>query len=144
MLFDGGSLVLYVIAVMIYVVNIVKGLRMVSVGLYGEGLENMSQDRLDDIDLNLGVDAETGNEVLGREDNLRVFSASNTILALVLVGILVLQFGQWYAERAEAKERIAIAKRAEEREAAAEGKSSGAGVGKKDAKGAKKETKKTS
>lgn len=107
MLFDGGSLVLYMIAVIIYLTNIVKGLRIVSLGIYGEGLENMSQDRLDDIDLGTGVDQETGASVLGREDNLKVLSASNTILALVLVGVLVLQIGQWYAERAEEKERQA-------------------------------------
>ncbi len=39
---------------------------------------------------------------LSREDSLKVLSASNTILALVLVGVLVLQAGQWYAERKEA------------------------------------------
>ena len=41
---------------------------------------------------------------LGREDSLKVLSASNTILALVLVGVLVLQAGQWYAERKEQQE----------------------------------------
>ena len=41
---------------------------------------------------------------MGREDSLKVLSASNTILALVLVGVLVLQAGQWYAERKDALE----------------------------------------
>ena len=42
--------------------------------------------------------------VIGREDSLRVLAASNTILALVLVGVLVLQAGQWYAERKDQDE----------------------------------------
>ncbi len=33
-----------------------------------------------------------------------MLSASNTILALVLVGVLVLQIGQWYAERREVED----------------------------------------
>ncbi|KAK5074146.1 Protein csh3 [Lithohypha guttulata] len=117
MLFDGGSLVLYMIAVVIYMTNIVKGLRIVSLGQYGEGLKNAlgDQARADDIDVGTGVDVETGNDVLGREDNLKVLSASNTILALVLVGVLVLQIGQWYAERAEEKEKVALAKQDREK-----------------------------
>lgn len=110
MLFDGGSLVLYMIAIIIYLTNIVKGLRIVSMGTYGEGLGNLSQDKLDDVDLGTGVDQETGASVLGREDNLKVLSASNTILALVLFGVLTLQVGQWYAERVEEKERAAMIK----------------------------------
>lgn len=92
-LFDGASLVLYVIGVGVYVANIVKGLRCVSAGVWpGEPVEGA------------GVRHEgplTGDLVLGREDSLKVLSASNTILALVLVGVLVLQAGQWYAERKE-------------------------------------------
>ena len=53
--------------------------------------------------------------VLGREDSLKVLSASNTILALVLVGVLVLQAGQWYAERKEADENELMDKEARER-----------------------------
>lgn len=107
MLFDGGSLVLYMIAVVLYLTNIIKGFRIVSVGVYGEGLQGMDQDRVDDVN-SMGNDANTGNSVLGREDNLKVLAASNTILALVLMGVLVLQFGQWYAERAEEKERAKL------------------------------------
>lgn len=130
MLFDGGSLVLYMIAVIIYLTNIVKGLRIVSQGTYGEGIENLTQENLDDVDMGTGVNQETGMSVLGREDNLKVLSASNTILALVLVGVLVLQIGQWYAERAEEKERAAILKAANEEKAV-----DGAAVKKSDSKG---------
>jgi len=100
MLFDGGSLVLYMVAVIVYIANIVKGLRIVSDGTYGLGIAQLSQDQLDNVD-SAGLDVDTGDSVLGREDNLKVLAASNTILALVLVGVLLLQLGQWYAERVD-------------------------------------------
>lgn len=100
MLFDGGSLVLYMVAVIVYLANIVKGLRIVSDGTYGLGLKNLNQDQVDNVD-SAGFDIDTGDSVLGREDNLKVLAASNTILALVLVGVLVLQAGQWYADRTD-------------------------------------------
>ncbi|KAK3383355.1 putative secretory component protein shr3 [Lasiosphaeria ovina] len=91
-LFDGASLVLYVIGAGVYIANIVKGMRTVSAGAW-------------DDEGNGGIPFDgplTGEIILGREDSLKVLSASNTILALVLVGVLVLQVGQWYAERKEA------------------------------------------
>ena len=116
MLFDGGSLVLYMVAVIVYIANIVKGLRIVSEGSYGMGYDKLSQDALDDVDTR-GYDVNTGDSVLGREDNLKVLAASNTILALVLVGVLVLQVGQWYAERTdEAALKVFRAKEEAERE----------------------------
>lgn len=89
MLFDGASLVLYMCGVTVYIANIVKGLRLASAGQYGS---------------ELAASADENEQILGREDSLKVLSASNTILALVLVGILVLQAGQWYAERKDAQE----------------------------------------
>uniref|UniRef100_L2FHU2 Secretory component protein n=1 Tax=Colletotrichum fructicola (strain Nara gc5) TaxID=1213859 RepID=L2FHU2_COLFN len=74
-LFDGASLVLYLIGVGVYITNIVKGLRSV---------------------------------ILGKEDSLKVLAASNTILALVLVGVLVLQAGQWYAERKDREDFVKL------------------------------------
>lgn len=94
MLFDGASLVLYMCGVTVYIANIVKGLRLASAGRYGA---------------ELGTTAEEKEQILGREDSLKVLSASNTILALVLVGILVLQAGQWYAERKDAQEDESLA-----------------------------------
>ena len=95
-LFDGASLFLYMCGLTVYITNIVKGLRIVQDGLY---------DAADD---NAGVPPGTGPsvpggepqlEIIGREDSLKVLAASNTILGLVLVGVLTLQAGQWYAER---------------------------------------------
>lgn len=94
MLFDGASLVLYMCGVTVYIANIVKGLRLASAGQYGAELASS---------------ADENEQILGREDSLKVLSASNTILALVLVGILVLQAGQWYAERKDAQEDESMA-----------------------------------
>ncbi|KAI9823744.1 MAG: hypothetical protein M1832_002301 [Thelocarpon impressellum] len=106
MLFDGASLVLYMVGIIVYVTNLVKGLRIVSAGAYGTEL----------VEGETAVGTPVGIDTIGREDSLRVLSASNTILALVLVGVLVLQAGQWYAERKEDQETESMA-----REAAAEG-----------------------
>ncbi|KAI2792452.1 hypothetical protein POX_b02490 [Penicillium oxalicum] len=94
MLFDGASLVLYMCGVTVYIANIVKGLRLASAGQYGAELATTPDDK---------------DQILGREDSLKVMAASNTILALVLVGVLVLQAGQWYAERKDAQESETIA-----------------------------------
>lgn len=115
MLFDGASLVLYLIGVGIYVANIVKGLRTVSAGIwYADDFAGRPVDG-----------PLTGEIILGREDSLKVMAASNTILALVLVGVLVLQAGQWYAERKDRQEREKFARL----EAAAAAAASGAGSG---------------
>ncbi|KAA8893929.1 Shr3 amino acid permease chaperone [Sphaerosporella brunnea] len=87
MLFDGSSLVLYMIGVIMYGTNVIRGLRTVESGEYGQDV--------------------------GRVDTLRVMAATHVILALVLVGVLVLQAGQWYAERKQGEE---MAKLVEEEE----------------------------
>jgi hypothetical protein len=102
MLFDGASLVLYMAGITVYLTNIVKGFRVVTAGIYGD----MSRAH----EVGEKVELEDGSDYISREDTLRVFSASNTILALVLVGVLVLQAGQWYAKRAEEKEIAQIEK----------------------------------
>ncbi|RAH85594.1 putative secretory component protein shr3, partial [Aspergillus japonicus CBS 114.51] len=101
MLFDGASLVLYMCGVTVYIANIVKGLRLVSAGTYGDDL--LAATTAAAATAGGDAPAEEG-QILGREDSLKVLAASNTILALVLVGVLVLQAGQWYAERKEAQE----------------------------------------
>ena len=94
MLFDGASLVLYMCGVVVYITNIVKGLRVVTAGTYGQELFQGPD----------GPSGEENVEIIGREDSLKVLAASNTILALVLVGVLVLQAGQWYAQKKETAE----------------------------------------
>jgi hypothetical protein len=106
-LFDGASLILYVIGSAVYVANIVKGLRMVSSGLWHS--PNWEEESHKDLN--------EGEIILGREDSLKVLSASNTILALILIGVLVLQAGQWYAERKEIDDDQKIEKEEERKEA---------------------------
>ena len=118
MLFDGASLCLYMIAVIIYLTNIVKGMRAIAeAGTLGsEGMATgLAEPGTEVGDSMMGI--VSGPTTLGREDSLKVLSASNTILALVLLGVLVLQAGQWYAERKQGQEEAAIAReRAERRE----------------------------
>ncbi|KAF2280688.1 Shr3 amino acid permease chaperone [Westerdykella ornata] len=101
-LFDGASLVLYFAGILVYLTNIVKGFRVVTAGIYGA----VPEDQL--------AEGEE-NDYISREDTLRVFAASNTILALVLVGVLVLQAGQWYALRKEEREMEEMDRMAEEK-----------------------------
>ncbi|KID88140.1 Shr3 amino acid permease chaperone, partial [Metarhizium majus ARSEF 297] len=96
-LFDGASLILYTIGVAVYITNIVKGLRTMSSGYFDSDDFKNAKARFD------------GEVILGREDSLRVLSASNTILALVLIGVLVLQAGQWYAEKRDSDDEAALA-----------------------------------
>ncbi|KAL2154383.1 hypothetical protein VTH82DRAFT_3059 [Thermothelomyces myriococcoides] len=140
-LFDGGSLILYVIGAGVYLSNIVKGMRAVSQPGGLAAAEAAAREAHDALRAaaaaasGAGGDANTGGSgagvryhhsgpisgevVLGREDSLRVLSASHVILALVLVGVLVLQAGQWYAERKEADEIAKLEKLEAERKAAA-------------------------
>ncbi|KAK1914686.1 hypothetical protein P3342_010675 [Pyrenophora teres f. teres] len=111
MLFDGASLVLYMAGITVYLTNIVKGFRVVTAGIYGD-LEKAAPGEVTEEDM---------GDYISRDDTLRVFAASNTILSLVLVGVLVLQAGQWYAKRAEEKEIQEFERLAEEKK----------GVGKK-------------
>lgn len=96
MLFDGASLVLYLVGVVVYVSNIVQGLRIVSNGIYGDPASLSAEEA--------AAAVAEGHEPVGREDSLRVLAASNTILALVLIGVLILQAGEWYAARKEEQE----------------------------------------
>ena len=146
-LFDGGSLMLYVIGAGVYISNIVTGMRAVSSSTdsdSGSGLNNGpvsgsapgSRSGGGGSGSGSGGRVHTGpisgEVVLGREDSLRVLSASHVIVALVLVGVLVLQAGQWYAERKEADDyRKAEKEAAERRAAAAAGLGGGAVGGKK-------------
>jgi hypothetical protein len=111
MLFDGASLVLYMCGITVYIANIVKGLRVVTAGTYG-AMEFVEGEKIAAVGGGPGE-----GEVIGREDSLRVLAASNTILALVLIGVLVLQAGQWYAQKKEEAEIEEMKKADEEKRA---------------------------
>ena len=110
-LFDGGSLILYVIGAGVYLSNIVTGMRAAS---SPGGITAGSPDG-EDTTPKIHEGPISGQTVLSREDSLRVLSASHVILALVLVGVLVLQAGQWYAEAKEADEILKMDKEAAEK-----------------------------
>ncbi|GAB7356466.1 hypothetical protein MBLNU459_g7230t1 [Dothideomycetes sp. NU459] len=99
MLFDGASLALYMCGITVYIANIVKGMRVVTSGTYGQ-VELVEGEAI----AGAGGTGETATDYIGREDSLKVLAASNTILALVLIGVLVLQAGQWYAQKKEEAE----------------------------------------
>jgi hypothetical protein len=94
LLFDGASLVLYMCGVTVYIANIVKGMRVITSGVYGNPAH---------VDAHI-PDNTQPDDFLGREDSLKVLAASDTILALLMVGVLILQAGQWYANKKEADE----------------------------------------
>ncbi|KAF3909474.1 hypothetical protein AA313_de0203243 [Arthrobotrys entomopaga] len=77
-LFDGASLVLFMVAVIVYGSNTIKGMQIIKSGDYGDEIPQVQ--------------------------SLQVVAASNTIMALVLIGVLLLQAGQWYAEKKEKEE----------------------------------------
>ena len=112
-LFDGASLLLYVIGVGVYISNTVKGLRTISSGIWDSADGRAPKEGRFE-----------GETILGREDSLKVLAASNTILALVLVGILVLQAGQWYAEKKEWEDVQESEKEAEKKTHSSHSKSS--------------------
>lgn len=80
-LFDGASLVLYMIAFTLTASNLYRGIKTVEAGVYGD---------------------------MGRDDTLRVVAASNVIVGAALMGVLMLQIGQGYAERAAEAEMRAF------------------------------------
>lgn len=126
MLFDGASLALYMCGITVYVANIVRGLRTVTSGRYEGPPAPVGAEVTPE-----GEEIAPAGVYISREDSLRVMSASNTILAVVLVGVLVLQAGQWYAQRKEAQEIAEMDQiREEKRKAKEEGKSA-SGMGKK-------------
>ena len=102
-LFDGASLFLYVCGLTVYITNIVKGLRVVQDGSYGQE-ELVEGENVLKRSSTPSPNGGPGDGAISREDSLRVLSASHTILALVLIGVLVLQAGQWYAERKDEQE----------------------------------------
>ena len=101
--------------IIVYVTNIASGLKAVAEG-EAAPLEELQA---------RGTEAQGELVDVSPEDGLRVLAASNTILALVMVGVLVLQAGQWYAERKEGQEAERWRREAGER------KKGAAGAGKK-------------
>lgn len=75
-LFDGGSLVLYVVAIAFYLINLRVGAEATVTGEWG------------DVDQNTGIN---------------VIAATQVFIVFALLGILAMQFGQYWAEAEDAK-----------------------------------------
>ncbi|KAK0729127.1 Shr3 amino acid permease chaperone, partial [Apiosordaria backusii] len=110
-LFDGGSLLLYLIAAGVYITNVVTPMNALAEQMGAETAAAAAGDGQAKTVLHAGP--LTGEVELTREESLRVLSASHTILAFVLVGVLVLQAGQWYAEKREREDYAAWVARGE-------------------------------
>ncbi|PFH46113.1 hypothetical protein AMATHDRAFT_70626 [Amanita thiersii Skay4041] len=83
MFFDGSSLVAYVFAIAVYITVTIPTLRTIATPLSSE-----TQDM--------------------RIEAIRVLSAGNVIMMIALTGVLVLQGGQEYARRLEARARTKV------------------------------------
>ena len=96
--------------VTVYIVNVVGGFRALDLS-------------------SVAVDTDGKQWKQDRVDDLRVMAASNTILALVLLGVLGLQVGQWYADRKDLEERKGLAEARRHNHNNGAGVSSNGGMG---------------
>lgn len=109
--FDGGSLALFMGAVCMYLGVSVPNLRLISDPtniklLLSSAIQTQRQSQLEafekgDSDFRPSDGPMTQDE---RVAAIRIVSASNSICAVLLVGVLVLQVSEWYLERQEAIE----------------------------------------
>ncbi|MCJ1308861.1 hypothetical protein MMC25_002516 [Agyrium rufum] len=99
MLFDGASLILYVCGIIVYLSNTISGLRTITARAYGGDMDYLEAVRQ-------GLEGQDKGELVevSREEGMSVMAASNAIMALILLGVLVLQAGQWYADRKQEQE----------------------------------------
>ena len=107
--FDGGSLALFMGAICMYLGVSVPNLRLISDPtniklLLSSAIQTQRQSQLDayekgESDFKPSDGPMTQDEKVAA---IRIISASNTICAVLLLGVLVLQISEWYLERQEA------------------------------------------
>ncbi|SPO24844.1 related to SHR3 - endoplasmic reticulum packaging chaperone [Ustilago trichophora] len=109
--FDGGSLALFMGAICMYLGVAVPNLRLISDPtniklLYSSAIATQRQSQLEAYEK--GESTFKPSEGAMTQDEkvaaIRIISASNTICAVLLVGVLTLQISEWYLERQEARE----------------------------------------
>ncbi|SPO22668.1 related to SHR3 - endoplasmic reticulum packaging chaperone [Ustilago trichophora] len=109
--FDGGSLALFMGAICMYLGVAVPNLRLISDPtniklLYSSAIATQRQSQLEAYEK--GESTFKPSEGPMTQDEkvaaIRIISASNTICAVLLVGVLTLQISEWYLERQEARE----------------------------------------
>lgn len=104
--FDGGSLVLYMGAVCMYLGVAVPNLRLMSNPtnlklLLASAIATQRQSQQEAFDAGESTFQPPSGPMTQDEKvaAIRIISASNTICAILLVGVLVLQISEWYLER---------------------------------------------
>lgn len=109
--FDGGSLALFLGAICMYLGVAVPNLRLISDPtnlnlLLSSAIQTQRQSQLEafekgDSEFKPSDGPMTQDEKVAA---IRIVSASNSICAVLLIGVLVLQVSEWYLERQEAVE----------------------------------------
>lgn len=107
--FDGGSLALFMGAVCMYLGVAVPNLRLISDPsniklLLSSAIQTQRQSQLEAFEKGESSFKPSDGPMTQDEkvSAIRIISASNTICAVLLVGVLVLQVSEWYLERQEA------------------------------------------
>ncbi|ETS61104.1 hypothetical protein PaG_05052 [Moesziomyces aphidis] len=109
--FDGGSLVLFMGAVCMYLGVAVPNLRLISDPtnlklLLSSAIQTQRQSQLEAFEKGES-DFKPSDGPMTQDERvaaIRIVSASNSICAVLLLGVLVLQISEWYLERQEAIE----------------------------------------
>ena len=109
--FDGGSLALFMGAVCMYLGVAVPNLRLISDPtnmrlLLSSSIQTQRQSQLEAFEKGESTFKPSDGPMTQDEKvaAIRIVSASNTICAVLLFGVLVLQISEWYLERQEAVE----------------------------------------
>lgn len=109
--FDGGSLALFMGAICMYLGVAVPNLRLLSDPtniklLYSSAIATQRQSQLEAYEKGESTFKPSEGPMTHDEKvaAIRIISASNTICAVLLIGVLVLQISEWYLERQEARD----------------------------------------
>lgn len=109
--FDGGSLALFMGAICMYLGVAVPNLRLISDPtniklLYNSAIQTQRQSQMEAFEKGES-DFKPSDGPMTQDEKvaaIRIISASNTICAVLLFGVLVLQVSEWYLERQDAIE----------------------------------------
>lgn len=109
--FDGGSLALFMGAVCMYLGVAVPNLRLLADPsnvklVWSSAIQTQRQSQMEAFEKGTS-DFKPSDGPMTQDEKvaaIRIVSASNTICAILLVGVLVLQISEWYLERQEAVE----------------------------------------
>ncbi|SNX82410.1 related to SHR3 - endoplasmic reticulum packaging chaperone [Melanopsichium pennsylvanicum] len=109
--FDGGSLVLFMGTICMYLGVAIPNLRLISDPtnvklVWASAIATQRQQQMEAFEKGQS-DFKPSDGAMTQDEKvsaIRIVSASNTICAVLLVGVLVLQISEWYLESQDAKE----------------------------------------